>query len=583
MRFGLRVKLYGLLFLSVIGMAIIVAVSSNNMNWMIAQLINTQYNQSFVNSSLVLNADRDAYQAVMAWHEMLAADPNSEWYKMAKDKFEENIGQVKERIGDSEQAMKDVDLFYTGIKGTESQVTAKEAYASFYSDLDIWEKEARRIIQMHEQDPNQDLMQLYLKNDAQFDVFRESINAIGELLDLYAKETAQEAQRQKSILIMIIIGAGVVTLLLLGGGSIVIIRSVLASVFRVKSQLDLLADGQLNLEQPKNRGGDEVAYLATTVYRTSQSLRSLIQEIMDSSSSLVATSEELSQSSHEIFSHMQGINKSTSNIALGLETVSASAEEVNASSQEMNASIHTMTDEAQRGRESTLLIEKRAREVEESVKMAKVRTDELYGSIKNQVMTAIEKAKVVEEISNLADSISGIAGQTNLLALNAAIEAARAGEQGRGFAVVAEEVRKLASESSSTVTVIQDTIKQVQEAIANLTSSTNQLLKFINESVIEAYDSFVETGQQYRNDAAEFRSVTERVTGMSNQVLESIGEVSHAMESVAVTISESAINSREISNSTEGTSRTVSEIAELAAHLEESAVKLSELVKRFKL
>jgi methyl-accepting chemotaxis protein len=61
-----------------------------------------------------------------------------------------------------------------------------------------------------------------------------------------------------------------------------------------------------------------------------------------------------------------------------------------------------------------------------------------------KLFKAIEDAKVVSQISSLADFIAAIVAQTNLLALNAAIVAARAGEQGRGFAVVAEEVRTLA-------------------------------------------------------------------------------------------------------------------------------------------
>lgn len=71
--------------------------------------------------------------------------------------------------------------------------------------------------------------------------------------------------------------------------------------------------------------------------------------------------------------------------------------------------------------------------------------------------------------------INEVAQRTHLLGLNAAIEAARAGESGRGFNVVAEEIRKLASNTHSSVREVTINLKQVRKALGSLTEHISQV------------------------------------------------------------------------------------------------------------
>jgi len=70
-----------------------------------------------------------------------------------------------------------------------------------------------------------------------------------------------------------------------------------------------------------------------------------------------------------------------------------------------------------------------------------------------------------DDIDQVVDFISEVAGRTNLLSLNASIIAAQAGEHGKPFGVVADQIRELAVQIARSTKSIGDIIHSVREDV----------------------------------------------------------------------------------------------------------------------
>lgn len=378
---------------------------------------------------------------------------------------------------------------------------------------------------------------------------------------------------------------GSLVFILLGIGAAIYFGRRIAKPMVYGSQFALnMAAGDFTQEMPKEylERKDEIGGLAQAFETLSQNFRKTIGGIQASAQELAAASEEMTAIAENSSANMQEVSASTEEISASLEEVSAASEEISASSQEMHASTAQLLNDMKEGNKVAQEIEEKAVKIQGEVVDSQQKALAISNELGQRLKEGIEKAKIVNEISNMANQIAGIADQTNLLALNAAIEAARAGEQGRGFAVVADEVRKLASDSTETVSNIQKLTVQVQENIQALIADTNELLKFMSTEVEEDYQKFLETAEDYKNDAQTFFNLTEQSAQMGEEVLNAVDEVTRSITEVTQTIGESAEGASQIAKGTDETSKSMVEISEAAMKLSKMSEELTLLTNQFK-
>ena len=393
-----------------------------------------------------------------------------------------------------------------------------------------------------------------------------------EAIDQANDEDSDAAQRNMVIL-------SVITLVILVLASLWITKEITSPLQRMMGICQKLRDGDFRINRNLVARGDEFGAMEHAIDEVCDTLNKLMRQISKSSEQLAASSEELTASAGQSAQASDQVaqNVTTSAGAVMeqqqlLQDMKESVDNSNKAVKNLGTAAGAVTNEAKSANDQ-------AADGTKAIEFAVEQILSAEAIVKESADTVNKLGQSSQEIGQIVETISGIAGQTNLLALNAAIEAARAGEQGRGFAVVAEEVRKLAEESQNAAQQITDLIRGIQNntdaAVSSMEkgstavragSASVEKLRETFQAINVASNGVVERAQNMINELQAVSEDTRNINEKSVRIAGKGDEVSQEMESVSAASQEQSASATEIADASQS-------LANLAQELQTSLQK----------
>ncbi|MDH1559855.1 methyl-accepting chemotaxis protein [Pseudomonas chengduensis] len=505
----------------------------------VAESSTTLTNRHLPAISLLLNADRDLYQAFVAERSLLDEDSGAHAAQL-RASHTENLQQAYDRV----------HKFAAMQPGSE----ALALVAEFDRGFERWKATSSRVLEMASSDPNAASRLSFADSEAQFEEARTAIDKLGELEDNAANAVGTDAIARGEALVWqqgLIIAIGLlVCLVLVVGFPLLVTRPLHNLLYRIEQIADGDGDLRVRLDVLSR---DELGKLSHAFNRFLDKLQPLIKEVgrvtgevADSAQSLAgmaAANDRLISSEH------------------------AAVDQVSTAATEMSVAVHEVARNAQNAADAARHAEVQSREGAQVVGA----TIHSIRQLAQEVESASDTIQTLEQetanIGAVLAVIKGIAEQTNLLALNAAIEAARAGEQGRGFAVVADEVRALAARTQESTKDIQQMIERLQAGVQNAVKATHSGSARARQSVEQT--AGVDQALSVTGDSVQ------RINDMAAQIATACEEQSSVTEEIARNISDIRDLSNEAAQTSEQSTRA-------SQHLSELSHGLAQLVGRFR-
>lgn len=447
-----------------------------------------------------------------------------------------------------------------------------------------WQEVMDKVIELNEAGKTNEAKLFYHDNLISLEDYQTSVRN----LTIYYRDSAEvmnnrsQADSQKNLIIMIslVIGMIIISIFI----STIIANNIARGLMQAVRALDTVAKGDLSVsaDQALLKRKDEVGKLLRAMDSMQQAMNLLISQVKQESEEIEEIVQTVNKEASVLNEEIENVSATTQELAASMEETAASSEEMTATAQEMEKAVHSIAYKSEEGAKKANEITVRAMETQTNVENAQHNAMEIFHITKDSLENAIEKSKVVDQISVLSDSIMQITAQTNLLALNASIEAARAGEAGRGFSVVADEISKLADASKKTVGEIQNITIKVSEAVNNLSLHANELLRFMSVDVNSDYNTLIEVAKKYNDDAIFIADMVTDFSATSQELLASISEVTAGVDAIAIAGQEGAEGTTDIANRNSSISMHASQILTQVVQSKKSAEQLSLAVSVFK-
>jgi methyl-accepting chemotaxis protein len=414
---------------------------------------------------LLIQADRDLYQALTAERALLSPNLSAQQVATYLKEHKDNLQQAHDR------ALKSIETSDTATKAE------RDEYLGY---LQNWQRISESIVQSAanaDADSRTNLIGRSLGES--FDAFSKARSFLDELeerrlahVDEFTAEIEADSDSiARQLLVLLVLGT-----LSTFAAAFFLPLLVTVPIKEISDRIKNIAEGDGDLTiRIKVERDDELGELATHVNRFMDQLQHLVQDVRANTNQVSSAAEDLlivsskgqraaDEQCHAITMVVTAVNELT----MAIQEVARNTGNTAQSTKDANR----ITEQGQ-----------------DRIRLAVSHVQGLSAHVTQTAQAMVKLEDEAKNVTSVIDVIRGVAEQTNLLALNAAIEAARAGEQGRGFAVVADEVRTLASRTQQSTADIQGMLSKLQQGVQHAVAGMNESAIMTNEAVHSASDA----------------------------------------------------------------------------------------------